>query len=169
MRLCNDDTLMTEDVETYFSDECESIVSRPPDKYEVCFVCSGNTCRSPMAEAYYNHRHGNGSRVAISAGIAPHVGDPINPLAAEALDRAGIEPTDENDYLSHEARELDSEIFESCHRICAMTSQIAFLLILNFPLYADKITSLDEDVPDPYGGSLEDYEATLDRIIEQLS
>lgn len=169
MCLRNPDPQLVAEQETYFADECEAIVSTDHDKYEVCFVCSGNTCRSPMAEAYYNHRHGNGKRVAVSAGLAPRVGDPINPLAAEALKRAGIEPSDENDYLAHEARELDDEIFESCHRICAMTSQIAFLLILNFPLYADKITSLEQDVPDPYGGDLAQYEATLDRIITLLA
>ena len=155
--------------ETFFADECEAIVSNDRDKYEVCFVCTGNTCRSPMAEAYYNHRHGSGRRVAVSAGLAPRAGDPINPLAAEALDRAGIEPGDENDYLAHEAREIDDEIFESCRRVCAVTSQIAFLLILNFPLYADKITSLEEDIPDPYGGDLAQYEETLDRIISLLA
>ena len=83
--------------------------------------------------------------------------------ARARLSAAGIENA------AHEARELDDEIFESCHRICAMTSQIAFLLILNFPLYADKITSLDRDVPDPYGGSLEDDEETLEQIITLLA
>ena len=167
--MSDSDVMMTEEIETYFADECEAIVSQPPDKYEVCFVCSGNTCRSPMAEAYYNHRHGNGNRVAISAGLSPRPGDPINPLAVRALDRAGIEPTDENDYPSHEAQEITDEIFESCHRVCAVTSQIAFLLILNFPLYADKITALEQDVADPDGGDLAQYEATLEQIIDMLA
>ena len=160
---------MTADIETYLSEEDERIAPEEEERYEVCFVCSGNTCRSPMAEAYYNHRHGNGNRVAISAGLSPRPGDPINPLAVRALDRAGIEPTDENDYPSHEAQEITDEIFESCHRVCAVTSQIAFLLILNFPLYADKITALEQDVADPYGGDLAQYEATLEQIIDLLA
>lgn len=160
---------MTADIETYLSEEDERIAPEEEERYEVCFVCSGNTCRSPMAEAYYNDAKGRGKRVAISAGLSPRPGDPISPLAVAALREAGIEPTEENDYLSHVAREIDDEVFLHCERVVAMTSQIAFILMLNFPLYASQISTLGEDVRDPFGGDLEEYIATLDRISSLLS
>ena len=163
------DRLMTLDVETYNAEEDERLPIEEREHFDVCFVCTGNTCRSPMAEAYYNHAKGNGRRVAVSAGVAPHPGDPISPLAAAALAAAGIESCEENDYLSHVAREIDDGIFECCDRVVAMTSQIAFVLMLNFPLYASQITTLGEDVRDPYGGDAAQYEATLDQIASLIS
>ena len=45
---------------------------------KVCFVCTGNTCRSPMAAAVLNQYGKKYDISAVSAGLFPHVGDPIS-------------------------------------------------------------------------------------------
>ena len=65
----------------------------------VCFVCTGNTCRSPMAEAYMKSR----GFEAISRGIAAYEGDPISPLAVLAL-KDGVS------VRHHDGRDTDSSM-----------------------------------------------------------
>ncbi len=145
---------------------------------KVCFVCTGNTCRSPMAEAILNHK----TRIvegcsacdveemmrkkpirATSAGIYA-LGDPINPLAVQALKDGGIPPLSDNYYPSHISRPLNAEIMESCDRIIGLTGQHALNLMALFPAYASKITCFPEDIPDPYGGTEEDYRRCFEAI-----
>ena len=67
---------------------------------KIMFVCTGNTCRSPMAAALWNARYGDESHRAVSAGLAAD-GSCISKNAAEALFRKGIRAASGNDYLSH--------------------------------------------------------------------
>ncbi len=49
-----------------------------------------------------------------------------------------------------------------------MTDEHVLRIMMAFPEYAGKIASLGVSVPDPYGGDLEEYEKTLDIIIEAV-
>lgn len=78
-------------------------MSRP---YRVCVVCSGNICRSPMAEVVLRDRveaAGLGDAVEVdSAGTGSwHVGDGADPRALEALEEAGLDGT------AHRARQFE--------------------------------------------------------------
>ncbi|MBQ8510258.1 MAG: hypothetical protein IJ493_10170 [Clostridia bacterium] len=141
------------------------IKNEQKDPILICFVCTGNTCRSPMAAAVYNDlaaKSGLPSR-AISAGLYPD-GISISPNAARALADAGIEPTAQNDYLHHIPRPVSEALIDRCERLVGISSAHAMELMMRFPRYAGKITSLSRDISDPYGGDVERYRRCLAEI-----
>ncbi len=134
---------------------------------KVCFVCTGNTCRSPMAMAALN-AYGKGKYIAESAGIMADNGAPINTKAKEALAKAGIESTYENNYDAHIARQLNMGIMESANKIVAVGTGHAMMIIQAFPLCASKVTSFKQSITDPFGQSQEVYDKCLSEIIDQI-
>ena len=131
----------------------------------VLFVCTGNTCRSPMAAAVFNDmaaRTGRaGELCAESAGLFAHDGDPITPAASAALQRAGIPATPQNDYTAHSARTVTREHVAQADLVVAMTGAHAMQLLLRFPEAAAKITCPGADITDPFGGDDAVYERCL--------
>ena len=135
---------------------------------KVCFICTGNTCRSPMAMAVLN-KFGNGKYIASSAGIMANKGAPINDKAKKALIRAGIESTEQNNYNEHIARQLNMGIMESSDLIIGIGAGHAMMIIQSFPLLASKVTSLEKPITDPFGQSQEIYDKCLAEITEQIN
>ena len=133
----------------------------------ILFVCTGNTCRSPMCAALFNDRYAGLTAQAESAGLAAD-GSPITPEAAEALREAGIRSFGRNDYRSHRSRTVTQTDVERADRIVGVTASHAFRLMLLFPQAASKITSLPLEIADPYGGSLDEYRQCLKQIDEAL-
>lgn len=146
----------------------------------VCFVCTGNTCRSPMAAAVFNDMSlapeictacdieklmGRKNIRATSAGLAAF-GEPISENACAALEEAGVTSTPRNDYRSHVARGIDLETMKKAELVVGISSSHAMRLMVTFPQFASKITCMPKDVPDPWGGSLEDYRECLALISE---
>jgi protein-tyrosine phosphatase len=131
---------------------------------KVCFVCTGNTCRSPMAEAVYNHfaKKSGVKSYAVSAGLDPREHDSINARAAAALESRGIEVPD------HFAVEISDDIMRGCDKIIGITEGHMMRLILLFPYAAMKISAFPENVSDPWGGDLSVYEECLDTIIKNI-
>ena len=70
----------------------------------VLFVCTGNVCRSPMAELFFLACAAPGSVEVTSAGLAALVGDPIDTSAAIVLADVGLDPT------RHRARQFTPEL-----------------------------------------------------------
>lgn len=130
----------------------------------VCFVCSGNTCRSPMAAAVLNH-FGKGKYRAFSAGLSASDGDPISEEAVNALREAGIENTPQNDYVSHKAVFVNPEMLERCDKIIAVSKNHMLALIYTFPQLAEKISVMSQDIPDPFMRGAEVYKDCLSKII----
>lgn len=126
----------------------------------VCFVCTGNTCRSPMAEAYMKSRGFD----AFSRGIAAHEGDPISPLAVRALEDAGVEAVPENDYREHRAKNMTEGDMALADAVYCMTAAHAARLMFACPQFAEKIHVMTPEISDPYGGDLETYKKALDEI-----
>ena len=131
----------------------------------VCFVCTGNTCRSPMAAAMLNYL-GKGSYRAVSAGVSAVVGDAISTNAVLALKKAGVPSTSENNYEAHRAVQISEELIERCDKIVAISKRHMMALIYAYPLYADKITVMPKDISDPFMCGEAVYEKCLAEITE---
>ncbi len=129
----------------------------------VCFVCTGNTCRSPMAAAVLNHL-GKGKYRAFSAGLSVFAGDVIAPNSVKALEKAGIDSTLENPYKEHVAVQINERMMEMCDRVVGISATHTLNLLYNFPEFSHKISAMSEDIPDPFMCDEEVYSQCLEKI-----
>lgn len=132
----------------------------------VLFVCTGNTCRSPMAEQMFNEQARDLSAHAFSAGLDAVPGSPINPQAANALTSLGYNPT------GHSSTLVSTEAVEKADVILTFTHDQKNELGQNFPTAIRKLFTISEyangdqgqDVLDPYGKSDKVYKETAETI-----
>lgn len=142
----------------------------------VVFVCTGNTCRSPMAAALFrrawNARNPGRPVQVISRGVAAAPGAPATPEAREALARRGL------DLSGHESTPLSAEDVEASDILITMTRDQKERLLRRFPAAAGKTFTVSEvaagvsgDVADPIGLGQKAYEETaalLEKAAEQI-
>ena len=138
----------------------------------VLFVCTGNICRSPMAEALFRHRIGEDSDWnATSAGTYAPNGSPASNHAISALRELDI------DLTSHRSKPLTPELVGSADLIVTMTEAHRFYILDLFPEVGNRVflinsfgtSKVPADVSDPYGGSLQTYKKIRDEIDRALS
>lgn len=125
------------------------------------FVCTGNTCRSPMAEAVFNRLYKNEDRFAASAGMSPG-GAPLSANAKIALEAIGIRD------FNHISSTVSFEDMAAAECVIGMTYSHAQRLMMCFPEFASKIAALPIDIEDPYGGDVDVYKLCLGQICEAL-
>lgn len=140
---------------------------------KIVFICTGNTCRSPMAEGFFRALGGEEKTglAALSAGMYTSDGLPASGNAVTAAAELGA------DITSHRSRMLTPELAREAKYLVCMTGAHYDRLCELFPDCADKIfTLLPEDISDPFGGDLATYRrsaAEIDKgvqaIIESLS
>ena len=130
----------------------------------VLFVCTGNTCRSPMAQGLMNqmsHRKGYDIQ-ATSAGIAAHDGMLISANAMDAMQEEGV------DMSYHRARQVNKNDVDNSTAIFCMTDAHAATLAAIYPHAMDKIYVLGRGIDDPFGGDLDMYRMCRDQIKAEL-
>lgn len=129
----------------------------------ILFVCTGNTCRSPMAAALLSH-NGKAQFNVKSAGVFAMDGQSASNHAVQALLEKGIES-------NHHSSHLDVDKMEWAEIIMSMTNGHKQQILSLYPQYQEKVFTfyeyvegVERDIADPFGGSLEDYQSTLQEL-----
>jgi protein-tyrosine-phosphatase len=130
----------------------------------ILFVCTGNICRSPMAEAIARHRlaaRGRDDVTVASAGSWALAGRRATPEAAAALAELDVAGD------AHRARRLSRELIGAADRIYCLTGEHV-AAVLELDPAADRKTELlapaGTDIADPYGQDAAFYREIRDEI-----
>lgn len=134
---------------------------------KLLFICTGNTCRSPMAEGLAREMFEDAVQVS-SAGIEAWEGTEASSYALEVLKEQKV------DLSQHRSRKIRADLLAEADWIIPMTQAQEKVLRHNFPQYVQKIRCLGDwgeskrDILDPWMGSIEDYRRTAQEIGELL-
>ncbi|MDI9477081.1 MAG: low molecular weight protein arginine phosphatase [Natronincolaceae bacterium] len=155
----------------------------------ILFVCTGNTCRSTMAEAIFKHilanrKDGPQNIKVMSAGIYAWEGDKASYGAVEALKERGI------DIMEHSSKLLTPKLLEKADLVLTMTSNHKRAVLEMCPGAREKVYTLKEyvlshdnkelyisdsdfdwinqDIKDPYGQSVDVYRESAEELEKYL-
>ena len=120
---------------------------------KILFVCTGNTCRSPLAQAVCE-LEGQAAGLNLdceSAGLSVCEGEEMSEYSVEAV-KALYGKT-----VSHRAHPVTAEMVEKSDLVVGMTRTHQYLLQQALPAAKEKIRTLPEEIPDPYGNPREVY------------
>ncbi len=134
------------------------IVINKEESLKILFVCTGNTCRTPMCEAIFNRDYGSENVIASSAGLSAD-GSAVSENAVLALAEIGIEID-----KSRKSRNVTEEEIKSADAVICVSKSHAYALSVRFLDYKDKIMYMPADITDPFGGGIDVYRACRDDI-----
>ena len=131
----------------------------------VLVVCTGNICRSPMAEALLIASLANRGKRVASAGIAALAGRPPDPLAQEVMKDHG------HDISAHRGRQLNAALLSAADLVLVLDESHRLWIVQNFPPYRGRVHKLgkwrgDRDIADPYKLPREAFEEAYLAIVD---
>jgi glycine hydroxymethyltransferase len=140
----------------------------------ILFICTGNVCRSPMAEALFRHAiKGRGEFRAVSAGIGALDGQPPTPHSVRAMRELGV------DISGQRSRMLTTELVRSADIILGMTHGHVDTVALLYPMAAEKtfllrefdetLEPFEKDISDPIGSPFDIYVECRDQIEQGIA
>ncbi len=137
----------------------------------ILLVCTGNTCRSPMAETMLRHllterfpelyRSSFPPATIGSAGLSAFPGGPASPEAVAVMKKRGL------NLQNHQSHSITERSLRQADLILTMTRSHRSAILERMPELASKIQLLSgatQDVSDPFGGDESLYEACADQI-----
>ena len=137
----------------------------------IVIVCTGNTCRSPMAETLLREqlRQKLGSEDAVrvlSAGVAAGAGSGASPQAVEVMGARNL------DLTGHSSRPLDDAVMNVADLILTMTRGHRAAILAAWPNMQERVHTLRRDggdITDPVGMPVECYQSCSEQIDQELS
>jgi protein-tyrosine phosphatase len=129
-------------------------------------ICTGNICRSPIAEALLiksTEHLGFGKIEAKSAGIAALIGHQADPLAQRVVKNRGL------DISNHVAQQATQALIRQADLVLAMDETHKKWIAARFPQFDGRVHKIGRwreniDIADPYRGTEEDFEKAYDII-----